>query len=599
MKDICPQCGKEFELNKNQMKNKNNGKLVFCSLSCSGKYYANKQHKEETEEQKINRYTKVSNTLKSKSPEKPIIEKKDKVVEHIYKKCGYCGKEIELDRHQKARLSKNKDAIFCCSNLCSNRLKAINNTGKHREGSIRGQHIILKCDYCGNEFELSRSQKQKYNNDSTIKLYCSVTCRNRAISLGNIIKRPTVECAFCGKPFTLSNDQLTEYNKDNTKNFYCSRSCVAHDHLVKKVNYEKRANTMRTLLEDEEYVKDRTMRTQQTNLDKYGVINVLQLEENIEKAKQSKLEKYGDENYNNREQSAKTYYEHYGEGGHYTPKISKINRKLSELLNCDEFEYAIGNFNYDLKKGNTLIEVNPSFTHNCCKDKLYGKYGGLDEEYHFNKTNVARQIGFDCINIFDWDDCEKIKYMLQDKETLYARKLHIKEVSIEDTDEFLNKYHLQDSCKGQSVRLGLYKDDELVEIMTFGKPRYNKNYEWELLRLCTKAEYKVVGGAEKLFNCFVSSYEPKSIMSYCDFSKFSGEVYTRLGFKQKGNPKPSKHWSKGSEHITDNLLRQRGYDQLFNTNYGKGTSNEELMLENGWLPVYDCGQMTFIWEDVK
>ena len=37
----------------------------------------------------------------------------------------------------------------------------------------------------------------------------------------------------------------------------------------------------------------------------------------------------------------------------------------------------------------------------------------------------------------------------------------------------------------------------------------------------------------------------------------------------------------GERHITDNLLRQRGFDQLFNTNYDKGTSNEELMLYYG------------------
>ena len=30
--------------------------------------------------------------------------------------------------------------------------------------------------------------------------------------------------------------------------------------------------------------------------------------------------------------------------------------------------------------------------------------------------------------------------------------------------------------------------------MTFGKPRYNKNYTWELLRLCTNNKYKIVVG---------------------------------------------------------------------------------------------------------
>lgn len=54
-----------------------------------------------------------------------------------------------------------------------------------------------------------------------------------------------------------------------------------------------------------------------------------------------------------------------------------------------------------------------------------------------------------------------------------------------------------------------------------------------------------------------------------------------------------KIWSKGNIRITDNLLRQRGYDQLFKTTYGKGTNNEQLMLNNGWLPIYDCGQSVY------
>ena len=143
--------------------------------------------------------------------------------------------------------------------------------------------------------------------------------------------------------------------------------------------------------------------------------------------------------------------------------------------------------------------------------------------------------------------------------------------------------------------LGLYYNNELVELMTFGKPRYNKNYEWELLRLCSHKDYKIIGGAEKLFIYFIRNYSPKSIISYCDYSKFSGDVYNRLGFKKMKNSTPSKHWYNGKQHITDNLLRHRGYDQLFNTHYGKGTSNEQLMLENGFVEIYDCGQMTFIW----
>jgi hypothetical protein len=38
--------------------------------------------------------------------------------------------------------------------------------------------------------------------------------------------------------------------------------------------------------------------------------------------------------------------------------------------------------------------------------------------------------------------------------------------------------------------------------MTFGKPRFNKNYEYELVRFASKLGTKVIGGAGKLLKYF-------------------------------------------------------------------------------------------------
>ena len=141
--------------------------------------------------------------------------------------------------------------------------------------------------------------------------------------------------------------------------------------------------------------------------------------------------------------------------------------------------------------------------------------------------------------------------------------------------------------------------------MTFGKPRYNKNYQWELLRLCTKSNYIVIGGAEKLFKYFIKNYNPESIISYCDNSKFRGDVYLNLGFNEQWATNPSKIWSKDDKYVTDNLFRQRGFDQLIGSKrsppeiYGKGTDNEKLMIAHKWLPVYDCGQQIFKWRKIE
>ena len=155
---------------------------------------------------------------------------------------------------------------------------------------------------------------------------------------------------------------------------------------------------------------------------------------------------------------------------------------------------------------------------------------------------------------------------------------------------FLNKYHIQGYAK-DDIRLGLYHNGELVSIMTFGKPRYNKNFEYELVRYCSSIN--ITGGSSKLFKHFLNKYNPKSICSYCDLSKFKGETYSLLGFKLRSISSPAVHWYDGHRHITDNLLRQWGFDNLFNTSYGKGTSNRDLMLSHGFVEIYDCGQATY------
>lgn len=324
----------------------------------------------------------------------------------------------------------------------------------------------------------------------------------------------------------------------------------------------------------------------------YGVEYTASLEDIKEKIRQTNLEKYGVEWFCEHQKAIEANKPY---------KISSINKKFAKKLEDNniiyEMEYSIDTKSYDFKVDNTLIEIDPSYTHNVTLDTLFrdNRKNIKDKNKQLNKTLLANENGFNCIHIFDWDDEDKIINMLKPKAKLYARQCEIKEVPVIECVNFLNNYHLQGACHGQTIRLGLYYKDNLVEIMTFGKPRYNRNYQYELLRLCTHKDYMVTGGAEKLFKYFIENYNPRTVISYCDKSKFSGDVYTRLGFTLHRNNKPSKHWynEKLKYHITDNFLRQRGFDQIFGTDFGKGTSNEELMILSGFLEVYDCGQSTY------
>ena len=347
-----------------------------------------------------------------------------------------------------------------------------------------------------------------------------------------------------------------------------------------------------------------------TNLLRYGVENPFQSEEIKNKIREKNLKKYGYEYASKsdeiKEKVKNTVMDRYGvmyacqrkECRLYHGGNSKPNLAFEKLLKSSGIEYErefpLEGYSYDFKIRDILIEIDPYATHN----SLWSIFGGngISKNYHAIKSKIAYENGYRCIHVFDWDEYSKILNIVKDSDTVYARKCKIKEVSTVDCNKFLNDFHLQGTCRGQNFVVGLYFGEELISLMSFGKPRYNKNYEWELLRYCTIKN--VIGGANRLFTFFIKKYSPCSVISYCDMAKFSGKVYETLGFRLKYISNPSKHWYgvKSYKHYTDNFIRQHGYDNIFGANYGKGTSNDELLIKNNYVPIYDCGQGTYIWE---
>ena len=430
----------------------------------------------------------------------------------------------------------------------------------------------------------------KYGVDNPAKtdeIKQTISSKNKLKASEALINRHKTNLERYGVENIRELDEINDKIKQTNLERYGAESPFQSDEVrekIKKTNLEKYG--VENVLSSNE-VKEKI---KQTNYERYGVPYTLQADEVKERIRQTNLERYGVEYYCETEHARENNKPY---------KISKINKEFSDRLTSlninNDLEFSIGHKSYDIKVDNTLIEIDPTFTHNTSLPAFSNEHISID--YHLNKTKLANENGFNCIHVFDWDDKDKIINMFLPKSILYARQCEVKEISLKEANDFLNLYHLQNGLMKQDICLGLFYNDNLVEVMTFGKPRYNKNYDYELLRLCTHKDYKVTGGTKKLFKYFLDNYKPNSIISYCDKSKFSGEVYTRLGFTLKGEAKPSRHWYniKEEKHITDNLLRQRGFDQLFGTNYGKGTSNDELMLEHNFVEVYDCGQSTYIW----
>ena len=552
--------------------------------------------------------------------------------------CKNCGKEFNLNKVQELNYTKYNKLVQYCNEECGKELikQYLETTNLKRELITKELGISISTyETLARKYNLKRTKEQI----ARLKVQNMQTTMQEKYGITNAMEKKEFRQAISNtysnqtkeekqeKVKRIKQTKLEKYGDENYHNIEQAKQTMQEKYGV-QIGYQTEKSVQNRIKSSmEKYGVDNPFKSSEVHKlarqkmkEKYGVEYGYKSKIIRNKINESIKEKYGVDNIMHsskyQRKVKQTMFDKYKvTSGFLTPNaikshkqgtISKINKKCAEELKQItnkqiKLEKPIFKYIYDIQLGeNILIDINPTISHN-----VYISYPYLlkvvkdnipvSKEYHLDRLKIAVENGYDLISVFDWDDWEKIKYLLQDKETLYARKLEVKEVDKKECNEFLNNYHLQNTCNGQEIRLGLYKDNELIEIMTFGKPRYNKNYEWELLRLCTKPEYKVVGGAEKLFKHFIELVNPQSVISYCDNSKFSGVVYTRLGFIQKGKPSPSLHWSKGSEHITDNLLRQRGFDQLFNTNYSKGTSNEELMIEHGWLPIYDCGQMTFIW----
>ena len=187
--------------------------------------------------------------------------------------------------------------------------------------------------------------------------------------------------------------------------------------------------------------------------------------------------------------------------------------------------------------------------------------------------------------------CTWIKDLVNsNKERVYARKCIVKEVSLEEEKYFLNTYHLQGYQKS-TICYGLYYNGTLVQLMSFGTPRYNKNYQYELIRLCTRYGYKVIGGAERLYKHFIQDKKPSSIISYCNLDKFTGDVYGRLGMILSKKNQPQCMWynTDTEDHFNQTSLGWIGADKLLHVNYGKGTDNKEIIRMYGYEAFFDCG----------
>ena len=233
----------------------------------------------------------------------------------------------------------------------------------------------------------------------------------------------------------------------------------------------------------------------------------------------------------------------------------------------------------------------------------------LDKNYHLNKTKQCLKQGIQLIHIFEdeWqykqEICKsRISNILNcSNNKIFARKCKIKEVSFKESREFINMNHIQGNVLSK-IRYGLYYNDELVSIMTFGKQRLNVKGKkainsYELLRFCSKIGYNVIGGADKLFQHFIKNHKPDTIISFADRRWSNGNLYNVLGFDKYNESEPSYSYVINKKRVNRFTLRK----DVLVSKYGCSPeiTEKKFCKSKGWYRIYDCGCLCYIWKSKK
>lgn len=228
---------------------------------------------------------------------------------------------------------------------------------------------------------------------------------------------------------------------------------------------------------------------------------------------------------------------------------------------------------------------------------------GKGSSYHINKTKLAKEKGIDLVHIFEhqWKFKKEIvkdlikKRLNKVDNKIYARKCELVELTTKEAKEFIDKNHLQGyaSC---NIKLGLKYMNELVSVMTFGKSRFNKKYDYELVRFCNKLNTSIIGGASKLLKYFERNNKG-TLISYCDISIFNGSLYESLGFDLSHISKPNYFYFLPSSlevFSRQQFQKHKLKDKL--EKFNPKESEYQNMLNNGYMRYWDCGNKAYVKE---
>lgn len=491
---------------------------------------------------------------------------------------------------------------------------------------------VFKCSVCG---KLIKFNGRGYNNT------CSFSCGR--VNSKNKSKQTCLE--KYGVENVFQSEGVKKKIKETNQLKFGKESYVQTDEYKKRYQEYCRSNYGVDNLFQAKEIKDKI---KQTNINKYGKSSYTQTDDYKRKTVETNLKRYNvtykiQQHIKNRELLTESYIKsNFIKDGFF------LIQECAEFFNLTfdalqkrykkQFNILVPNKQYKLKAQlevynyiksiysgkvelNTRQIISPLeldiyipdkklaiefdglmfHSYGVSNESMFNNASDEDSKCHLRKTDACQEKGIQLLHIFEnewltkkdiWKSVIKNKLgLIMNK--IYARKCEIRQVQNSEKETFLNTNHLQGSCQS-SINLGLYYNNELVSLMTFGKSRFNKEYKIELLRFCNKLNTVVVGGASKLLSYFRKHYNDK-IISYANRRWSNGDLYQKLGFSLLREAVPNYYYFKEHDNILHNRLEfQKHHLKSKLESFNKSLSETQNMYNNGYRKIYDCGNYVYV-----
>ena len=484
--------------------------------------------------------------------------------------------------------------------------------------------IIRKDDYSNHICPVCKLNSCKFH-DNIYRKSCSKLCSEQLSNSQEAKEKTKVTCL---EKYGVEHFSKSDLIKEKKKNTSLQKFGTEYTFQAESVK-NKIKNTLKEKygVEHPLQSKEISERFISTCVEKFGDTNPFKNEKVKEKIKQSILAEYGVENikqkdiinydiYSDNEKFKEYIINKYNEKGSFlllnecntffNISTEALKRKLDSLGLTDYFYIQKSNlevffdtflkenelFLYKTKifnKDKNLIreidfyckeykigfEINDIATHNSLDLKDHKTY--KDKYYHYNKSTLAKENNIRLIHIWEWElrnskEWDRLSRWILDLLNTNKTNIDVKECSMqyvqcEKEKEFLNNYSLEGYTRSD-ICIGLYHKNELIQLISFKKIEDNK---YKIIRMNTKYNYDINNGFKILLEVFKSTYNPESIVAYCNLDKYTPSIYKELGFKLINTIEPEVIFcNKDMNHftLTDNIdIDTKEYLPLYNCGY--------------------------------